>query len=462
MDQQITEKENERQCHNLAKQAREARWLDWKYRFASADIWTESMLTGLRKGIKGKKWYSLADKIWSEKSLQTAYAKVKKNKGSAGSDNQSITAFGASLKSNIKQLHDELRNGRYRRRSIKRIEIPKPDGKKRPLGIPCVRDRIVEASIKSAIEPIFDIDFHPNSLGFRPGFGCYDALQFVKDLLDSGKLWIVDADIQGYFDNIDHDILLALVEAKISDGRVLGWIAKALKTAIFYGLDRWTPEKGSPQGSILSPLLANIYLDELDWELERAGISFVRYADDFVLLCESREQAEAGLELVTRWCQTNKLNLHPEKTKLIEATKSEGFDFLGYHFRAGNHWPGDKGRKNLRTKLRPKTKRNNGKTMQKIIEEINPIIRGWFHYFKYCRRWQLEAMDKWIRGRLRSINRRRQKRKGRGRGLDHQRWPNSYFEEHGLFSLEAAHASFCESHEEIPRWRLPDLLNGPH
>jgi RNA-directed DNA polymerase len=346
MDQKINEKENERQCHNLAIQAREARWLDWKYRFASADIWTESMLTGLRKGIKGKKWYSLADKIWSGKSLQNAYAKVKKNKGSAGSDNQSITAFGAKLKSNIKQLHDELRNGRYRRRSIKRTEIPKPDGKKRPLGIPCVRDRVVEASIKSAIEPIFDIDFHPHSYGFRPGPGCKDALQSVRDQLDSGKLWIVDADIQGFFDNIVFDILLARVEEKISDGRVLGWIAKALETPIFDGLDRWTPQKGSPQGSILSPLLANIYLDELDWELERAGISFVRYADDFVLLCESREQAEAGLELVTRWCQTNKLNLHPGKTKLIEATKSDGFDFLGYHFRAGNHWPSDKSRKN--------------------------------------------------------------------------------------------------------------------
>ena len=458
MEDQNDKKEHERQCQ-MAIQAREERWIAWRYQYASTDIWTERMLTGLREGIKGKKWFSLADKVWREQSLQSAYAKVKKNKGSAGTDKQSITAFGARLHTHVKELHEELKSGRYRRRPIKRIEIPKPDGKKRPLGIPSVRDRVVEASMKAAIEPIFDIEFHPYSFGFRPGFGCKDALQTVRDQLDSGKTWIVDADIQGYFDNIDHELLLRLVEEKISDGRLLGWIEKALETPIFDGLKQWTPEKGSPQGSILSPLLANIYLNGLDWELEKAGITFVRYADDFVLLCESQQQAEAGLELVRNWCTTMKLDLHPEKTHLVDTTTGEGFIFLGYHFRADNHWPSDKARKNLRTKLCPVTKRNNGKSMNKIIEEINPIIQGWFHYFRFCRRWQLNAMDSWIRGRLRSINRRRQKRKGRGRGLDHQRWPNSYFDEHGLFSLVAAHESFCESSKEIPRWKLPELFD---
>jgi len=193
------------------------------------------------EGIKGKKWFSLADKVWREQSLQSAYAKVKKNKGSAGTDKQSITAFGARLHTHVKELH---------------------------VGIPSVRDRVVEASMKAAIEPIFDIEFHPYSFGFRPGFGCKDALQTVRDQLDSGKTWIVDADI-----NIDHEQLLRLVEEKISDGRLLGWIEKALETPIFDGLDQWTPEKGSPQGSILSPLLANIYLNGLDWELEKAGIT---------------------------------------------------------------------------------------------------------------------------------------------------------------------------------------------
>ncbi len=462
MDQLDTETENERKCREKAIQAREARWFDWKYRFASADVWTEPMLTGLREGIKGKKWYSLADKIWSERSLRSAYARVKKNKGSAGSDGQSITAFGACLESNVGRLTGELQSGRYRRQAIKRVEIPKADGKRRPLGIPSVRDRVVEASIKAAIEPIYDVDFHPHSFGFRPGLGCKDALQAVRDHLDAGQPWVVDADIQSYFDNIDHDILLSRVADKVNDGRVIRWLSKALETPIFDGLDQWTPEKGSPQGSILSPLLANIYLDDLDWVLERADITFVRYADDFVLLCDSREQAEAGLALVASWCQENALTLHPEKTHLLEVTRQDGFDFLGYHFRAGNHWPSDKGRKNLRTKLRPLTKRNNGKSIERIIEEITPVIRGWFHYFKYCRRWQLEKMDRWIRGRLRSINRRRQKKKGKANGHDHQRWPNSYFEARGLFSLVAAHETFCESHEEIPRWHLPDLLNGPH
>ncbi len=264
---------------------------------------------------------------------------------------------------------------------------------------------------------------------------------------------MVDADIQGYFDHIDHEILLSHVEAKISDGRVLKWLRDLLKTPIFEDCRYWTPEQGSPQGSVLSPLLANLYLDGLDKELEARGIAFVRYADDFVLLCETRQEAEEGLQCVQEWCAANRLQLHPEKTRLLEVTAKEGFDFLGYHFRAANHWPSEKGRKNLRTKLRPKLKRNNGRSLEKTIELINPVLRGWFHYFKYCRRWQLEAVDQWVRMRLRSILRSRRKRKGRGRGADHQRWPNAHFEERGLFSLVKAHESFCESHEVLPVWQ---------
>jgi len=197
------------------------------------------------------------------------------------------------------------------------------------------------------------------------------------------------------------------VEGKISDGRLLKWIKDMLKTPVFEGIREWTPEEGSPQGSVLSPLLANLYLDTLDQELEARGIRFVRYADDFVLLCKSQEQAEEGLQCVREWCAANKLRLHPEKTRLLEATAAEGFDFLGYHFRARKHWPSD--------------------------------------YYKFCRRWQLEEMDAWVRMRLRSILRTRRKRKGRGRGADHRRWPNAYFEERELFSMVRAHAAFCES-----------------
>ena len=331
--------------------------------------------------------------------------------------------------------------------------IPKDDGGERPIGISAVRDRVVETAIKMAVEPIFDVDFSPHSHGFRPGKGCQSALGAVRQQLDSGKVWVVDADIQGFFDHLEFDVLLSRVEEKISDGRVLKWLKDLLKTPIFDGLREWTPKEGSPQGSVLSPLLANLYLDPLDKELEARGIRLVRYADDFVLLCGSRKQAEDGLQCVRDWCAANGLQLHPEKTRLLEVTAKEGFDFLGYHFRAGNHWPGEKGRKNLRQKLRPKLKRNNGRSLEKTIELINPVLRGWFHYFKYCRRWQLVVVDQWVRMRLRSILRVRRKRKGRGRGKDHQRWPNAYFEERGLFSLVRAHASFCESQAVLPNWQ---------
>jgi RNA-directed DNA polymerase len=312
---------------------------------------------------------------------------------------------------------------------------------------------VVETAIRMVIEPIFDVDFSPHSHGFRPGYGCQSALGAVRQTLDSGHVWVVDADIRGFFDHLDHSILLSRVEEKISDGRVLKWLEDLLKTPIFEDCREWTPEQGSPQGSVLSPLLANLYLDSLDKELEARGIRLVRYADDFVLLCESRQQAEDGLQCVQDWCAANGLELHPEKTRLLEVTAKEGFDFLGYHFRAGNHWPRDKARKNLRQKLRPKLKRTNGRSMEKTIEAINPVLRGWFHYFKYCRRWQLKQMDQWVRMRLRSTLRARRKRKGRGRGADHQRWPNAYFEERGLFSMVKAHESFCESHEVLPVWQ---------
>jgi len=435
------------------KQAREDRWEEWRLLHASPEVWTKRMLTGLHKGIKGNKWFSLADKVWRVSTLQAAFSKVKKNQGSAGSDGETVAAFGATLEANCAKLSEELRSGRYQRRPVRRIMIPKIGRGERPLGIPSVRDRVVETAIRMAIEPIFDVDFSPHSHGFRPGRGCQGALSTVHHQLDSGKLWVVDADIQGYYDHIDHEILLSLVEEKISDGRVLKWLRDLLKTPIFEEYQFWTPEEGSPQGSVLSPLLANLYLDGLDRELEARGIAFVRYADDFVLMSESRREAEDGLQSVRDWCAANRLQLHPGKTRLLEVTAKEGFDFLGYHFRAANHWPGEKGRKNLRTKLRPKLKRNNGRSLAKTIELINPILRGWFHYFKYCRRWQLEDADQWVRMRLRSTLRRRRKRKGRGRGADHQRWPNAYFEERGLFSLVKAHESFCESHEVLPVWQ---------
>jgi len=249
---------------------------------------------------------------------------------------------------------------------------------------------------------------------------------------------VVDADLKGYFDSIPHDGLMKRLREKIADGSVLSLIDSFLKASIMDGLEEWDPEAGAPQGAVLSPLLSNIYLDPLDHLAARTGLEMVRYADDFVILCRTPEEASRALELVEQWVSDNGLTLHPTKTKVVDA-RTEGFDFLGYHFRGAKHWPRDKSVRKLKDTIRAKTKRTNGTSLGTIIESLNPVLRGWFEYFKHHRGWCLGGLDGWIRGRLRSILRKRSNRRGRGRGRDHQRWPNAFFAKHGLFSLAEAH-----------------------
>jgi RNA-directed DNA polymerase len=257
--------------------------------------------------------------------------------------------------------------------------------------------------------------------------------------LKEGNYWVVDADIKGYFDSIPHDKLMEKVGNKISDGRVLELIESYLKAGVMETGKGWeaTPE-GTPQGGVISPLLANIYLNDLDWELAHAGLHMVRYADDFVVLCRTETEAHGALELIKRWMDQAQLRLHPEKTKIVDATQKGGFDFLGYHFERGQKWPRKKSQQRLKEKLRAYTRRNNGQSLDSIISQINPILRGWYNYFRYSKLNALQSIDGWVRGRLRSILRRRSKRKGRGRGKDHQRWRNRFFDEAGLFNLTAA------------------------
>jgi RNA-directed DNA polymerase len=420
-----------------AKQAGENRdrW-DW----VEPSVWTERMLTALDKGVKGSKWFSLVDKVYALPNLRAGYKKVKANGGAAGVDHQSIETFERHLEENLEKLSQSLKEGSYRPQAIKRVWIPKPGSKeKRPLGIPTVRDRVVQTALRNVLEPIFEKDFAQQSYGFRPNRGCKDALRRVTDLLTHGNTWVVDADLKSYFDTIPHAPLMAHVEEKISDGAVIALLERYLKQDVMEAMERWTPDEGTPQGAIVSPMLSNIYLDPLDHEMERQGIEMVRYADDFVILCQSQAEAETALETVRQWTIQAGLQLHPTKTRIVDATQKGGFDFLGYHFERSMRWPRQKSLHKFKDTIRANTKRNNGQSLPMIINDVNRMLGGWYEYFKHSHFTTFSPLDGWLRMRLRSILRRRSGRRGRGRGKDHQRWTNAFFSEHGLFSLMAAH-----------------------
>ena len=409
-------------------------------------VWSDRMLTALKSGVKGGKWFSLKDKVYALKTLRAAFEKVAQKKGSAGVDHVSIERFQKKLENNLMQLHRELKAGTYRPQPVKRVLIPKPGSReKRPLGIPTVRDRIVQTALEMVIGPIFEAEFAESSYGFRPGRSCKDALREVEQRLKAGHEWIVDADLKSYFDTIDHKILMDRVREHVADGLVLDLLESYLKQGVLNTAKQWEPtDQGTPQGAVVSPLLANVYLNELDHQLNAQGCRIVRYADDFVILCQSREEAQGALEMVQEWTQAHALTLHPEKTKLV--THEEGFEFLGYRFMGGKKFVRKKSLKQFREKLRKETKRTNGHSMEAIIGRINPVLRGWFGYYQHAHYTTFNNVDGWVRMRLRSILRKRHKRKGRGRGRDHNRWPNAYFAKMGLFCLERAHREVCQSH----------------
>jgi RNA-directed DNA polymerase len=404
------------------------------------------MLTALETGVKGGKWFSLMDKIYAQRTLAAAFARVRANAGAAGVDRQTIAGFERDLEGNLKRLGEELKRGTYRPRPVRRVWIPKPGSAKgRPLGIPTVRDRVVQTAVRMAIEPIFERDFAEHSYGFRPGRSCKQALRHVQAGLDEGLTWVVDADLKSYFDTIPHEALMAAVRHKVADGGVLALLEAYLSQSVMEGLAQWTPEDGTPQGAVISPLLANIYLDPLDRRMAVQRVRMIRYADDFVILCRSRQEAEAALEEVRAWTELAGLTLHPEKTRIVDATQKGGFDFLGYHFERGYRWPRKKSLDKFKDSIREATRRTNGHSLERTIKTINERARGWYEYFKHSHWTTFEPLDKWIRMRLRSILRRRQHKCGRGRGSDHQRWPNAYFAGAGLFSLTTAQRLAVES-----------------
>lgn len=414
---------------------------------AEPGVWTERMLMALARGVKGNQWFSLIDKVYADRTLELAWAKVRSNAGGSGVDRVTIERFAKGCPRGLLDLKEQLRTASYQPQPVKRVWIPKPGtNQERPLGIPTVRDRVVQTALRMVIEPIFEHRFAEHSYGFRPGRGCKDALRRVQALLDEGHTWVVDADLKSYFDTIPKDRLMSRVQERIADSRLLSLLRGYLDQEVMEELVRYEPtERGTPQGAVISPLLANIYLDPLDHLLATAGVQMVRYADDFVLLCRSEREAQSALARVQTWVEENGLTLHPEKTRIVDTTQPGGFDFLGYHFERGYRWPRRKAVDRLKDKVRLLTPRTSGVSMEATITRLNPVLRGWFDYFKHSYRTTFPAIDSFTRGRLRSILRKRAGRRGRARGLDHQRWRTHYFTALGLFSLTQAHRLACQS-----------------
>lgn len=416
-----------------------------RWSWTEPSVWTDRMLTALEEGVKGGQWHTLIDKVYSLRNLEASATQVARNQGAAGVDHVTVHAFGARLHDELTKVIEDLRAGTYRPQAVRRVHIPKPGTHQtRPLGIPTVRDRVVQAAVVHVIEPIFERDFAAHSYGFRPGRGCKDALRRVDELLKAGYVYVVDADLKSYFDTIPHDRLMRRLQGKIADSRLLGLIASFLKAGILDGMTEWSPEAGAPQGAVLSPLLSNVYLNPLDHLMAESGFEMVRYADDFVIMCRTAAEAARALELVGHWTAENGLTLHPTKTKIVEA-RTEGFDFLGYRFVNERRYVRRKSLEKFKDTIRAKTGRTRGDSLGTIIASVNPTLRGWFEYFQHSYRTTFRNLDGWVRMRLRSVLRRRQGKRGRGRGVDHQRWPNAFFAAQGLFSLVNAHALAVQS-----------------
>jgi RNA-directed DNA polymerase len=413
--------------------------LRWKW--VERSVWTDRMLMALERGVKGGRWYSLMDKVWSETNLLSSWLAVAENDGAAGMDRQSVAAFRAHRGQELQRLSQELRSDRYERQPARRVWIDKPGSQeKRPLGIPCVRDRVVEGAIRQVLEPIFEREFAEHSYGFRPERSAQMAVGRVEGLLQAGYTWIVDVDLKSYFDTIPQERLLELVGQQISDRRLLRLIQQSLRAGVMEEMKGWQPtEQGTPQGSVLSPLLANIYLNPLDHLMAQAGYQMTRYADDSVIQCRSRAEAEKALAAVRAWVMQVGLTLHPEKTRIVEATQRGGFEFLGWHFERGYQWPRPKSQAKFRETIRQLTPRNSGQSLGQMIRQLNPSLKGWRAYFDHGVRNVYEELDGMVRRRLRKLLLKRRAKRGKPQGRINYLWPNAYFDRLGLWRLAGEH-----------------------
>ncbi len=413
--------------------------------WAHRAVWTDRRVaTLLADKVRGDKWHTLMDKVYGSLNLSCSAKKVLGRDGAAGVDRQTCSEFAEHERAELDRVQAELGEGPYRPAAVLRRWIPKADRSgKRPLGIPTVRDRVVQTAGVHVLEPILDATFHARSFGFRHGRGCHDALRCVEAWLDAGYGYVVDADVQEYYETIPKDRLLASVQQKLSDRRVLGLVKKFLNQGILEALREWTPEAGVPQGAVLSPVLSNVYLNPLDHRMADLGFQMVRYADDVVILCRTPEEAEAALAEVRRWMETNGLTLHPEKTHIVDS-REKSFSFLGYSFRGRLRFPRAKSHRKFIARIRELTPRKSGDSLAVILRRLTRATQGWFNYFRHCF-WNIfKAYDGMIRRRLRRMLLKRNRR-NRQRLARNQRWPNAFFADHGFTSLNDAHIRFVHS-----------------
>jgi RNA-directed DNA polymerase len=358
------------------------------------------MLTVLPRTLRA---HSLTGRITLD-TLHKAFKAVKRNRGAAGLDKQSITMFEANLGENLVALMSALKSGTYQPIPLRRVYIPKGPGMFRPLGIPSVRCRVAQEVIRALIEPIFEPTFHDSSHGFRRRRSCHTAMAQLVELHQQGYRVVVDADLKGFFDSIPHQLLLALVAGEIADGNILNLITKFLQAGVMEEGEVRPTWQGTPQGGVISPLLANIVLNYLDWRLEALGYKFVRYADDFVVLCLTKRQAEKALAAVTAVVEDALgLKLNPEKTHLT--TFGQGFAFLGYHVTARTIRMGGKAEERFKMKIKAITRRSHNLDAE-VVTKVNRVIRGTVRYFatafSTCLG-QFNGLDRWIRMRIRCM-----------------------------------------------------------
>ncbi|NRA53397.1 MAG: group II intron reverse transcriptase/maturase [Gammaproteobacteria bacterium] len=349
-------------------------------------------------------YYSLYSELLNLNKLYVGFNKVKRANGAAGIDGQSIGAFAENLAINLKQLQLELQTKQYRAQPVRRVEIPKDDGGVRLLGIPAVRDRIVQQALLNILQPLFDPDFHPSSYGHRPKRSCHDAISkatmFIREYQ---RQWVVDMDLSKCFDLLDHELIIKSVRRRVIDGSILKLISQFLKSGVMVGEQWEVSEKGSPQGGVISPLLANIYLDAFDQEMKKRNHRIVRYADDILILCSSEQAAMNALAKATQILEQDlKLTVNQKKTHIAHSV--DGVKFLGVEIGSRYTRIQASKLKGFKQKVKQLTKRNGGINLEEVIKRLNPVVRGFVNYFSIanCQR-KLKELAGWIRRRLRAI-----------------------------------------------------------
>ena len=408
-----------------------------------------------------KVYYSLYDRMLSMESLERAFSKVKASKGAAGIDGQTIGDFDRARDIHLSRLIHELKTKQYRPQPVKRVEIPKPDGGVRKLGIPSVRDRVVQQALREILEPIFDPGFHPSSYGYRPGRSCHHAITKAQMFIRKyGLKWVVDMDLSKCFDTLDHEIIIKSVRKRVVDGSILNLVRMFLTSGVMEDGNWKASTKGSPQGGVISPLIANIYIDAFDRFMMNRGHRIVRYADDILILKRTRKAAKNACDQATRHLEGDlKLTVNPTKTHIVHSFR--GVKFLGVVIHSGFTRIQDKKVKAFKEKVKAITRRNSPVNLETVIEQLNPLCRGFANYFRIanCNR-VFEGLSQWIRRRLRAKQLKLWKRpsrlhrrlrqlgyKGEFDFIKMNSWrnsasplanyslPNKYLEEQGLFDL---------------------------